>query len=54
MGYETVVFSTSKDKEAEAKGFGASEFYLLAEPEKVVRPLDVLIVTAGKYPDWSK
>jgi D-arabinose 1-dehydrogenase-like Zn-dependent alcohol dehydrogenase len=54
MGFETAVFSTSADKEAEAKSFGAKEFYLLSEPEKVVKPIDVLIVTSGKYPDWEK
>ncbi|KAE8447020.1 hypothetical protein EG329_011154 [Mollisiaceae sp. DMI_Dod_QoI] len=54
MGFDTIVFSTTADKEAEAKSFGASEFYLLSEPEKVVKPIDVLIVTAGRYPDWSR
>jgi D-arabinose 1-dehydrogenase-like Zn-dependent alcohol dehydrogenase len=54
MGYETVVFSTSADKEAEAKSFGASEFYLLSEPEKITKPINVLIVTGSRYPDWAK
>lgn len=54
MGYETVVFSTSANKEAEAKSFGASEFYLLSEPEKVTKPINVLIVTGSRYPDWAK
>jgi len=54
MGYETVVFSTSADKEAEARAFGASEFYLLSEPEKVTKPINVLIVTGSRYPDWAK
>jgi len=54
LGFETIVFSTTADKEAEAKSFGATEFYLLSEPEKITKPLDVLIVTAGKYPDWTK
>ena len=54
MGYETVVFSTSADKEAEARSFGASEFYLLSEPEKITKPVNVLIVTGSRYPDWAK
>ncbi|KAK0710918.1 chaperonin 10-like protein [Lasiosphaeris hirsuta] len=54
MGAEVVVFSTSKDKEEEALGFGASEFVLLAEPEKVKAPVDVLVIAGSKYPDWNK
>jgi D-arabinose 1-dehydrogenase-like Zn-dependent alcohol dehydrogenase len=54
MGYETVVLSTSADKEAEARSFGASEFYLLSEPEKISKPVNVLIVTGNRYPDWVK
>ena len=54
MGFETIVFSTSANKETEAKSFGASEFYLLSEPEKVVKPINVLIVAGSRYPDWSK
>lgn len=54
MGNEVVVFSTTKDKEVEARGFGASEFVLLHEPEKVSAPVQVLLVTGANYPDWSK
>jgi D-arabinose 1-dehydrogenase-like Zn-dependent alcohol dehydrogenase len=54
MGAEVVVFSTSKDKEAEAKEFGAREFVLMSEPGTVSKPLDVLIVASNRYPDWSK
>ncbi|KAL2060707.1 hypothetical protein VTL71DRAFT_9348 [Oculimacula yallundae] len=54
LGFDTVVFSTTRDKEDEARGFGAEEFYLLSELEKVEKPVDVLIVTAGRYPDWTK
>jgi D-arabinose 1-dehydrogenase-like Zn-dependent alcohol dehydrogenase len=54
LGFETIVFSTSAEKEAEAKSFGASEFYLLSEPEKITKPIDVLIIAGNKYPDWSK
>ncbi|EHL01721.1 putative NADP-dependent alcohol dehydrogenase C 2 [Glarea lozoyensis 74030] len=54
LGYETVVFSSSARKEEEARGFGASEFVVLGEAEKVSAPVDVLIVAGSKYPDWEK
>jgi D-arabinose 1-dehydrogenase-like Zn-dependent alcohol dehydrogenase len=53
LGAEVVVFSTTKEKEAEAKGFGAQEFYLLSEPGKVKEPIDVLVLTGNSYPDFS-
>lgn len=53
LGYETVVFSTTAEKEAEAKSFGASEFYLLSELEKLTKPVDVLLIAGNRYPDWS-
>ncbi|KAK4217334.1 GroES-like protein [Rhypophila decipiens] len=54
MGNQVVVFSTSRDKETEARGFGASEFVLLGELEKLSKPVDVLIIAGAKYPDWEK
>jgi hypothetical protein len=42
------------DKEAEAKEFGASEFYLLSETEKLTKPINTLVVAGSKYPDWEK
>lgn len=54
LGTEVVVFSTTKDKEAEAREFGASEFVLLSEADKIKAPVDVLIVSGSKYPDWQK
>ncbi|TVY71367.1 alcohol dehydrogenase [Lachnellula suecica] len=54
FGAETIAFSTSPSKEAEARSFGASEFYLLSEPEKIKRPLNVLIIAGNGYPDWAK
>jgi D-arabinose 1-dehydrogenase-like Zn-dependent alcohol dehydrogenase len=54
MGAEVVVFSTSADKEKEAREFGASEFVLLGELEKLGAPVNVLIVAGSKYPDWDK
>lgn len=54
MGAKVVVFSHSKDKEAEALSFGATEFYALDEVEKLSAPVDVLVLTGNRYPDWSK
>ena len=54
MGFDTIAFSTSAAKENEAKQFGATEFYLTSEPEKISKPLDVLIVAGNGYPDWEK
>jgi D-arabinose 1-dehydrogenase-like Zn-dependent alcohol dehydrogenase len=53
MGAEVVVFSTTPNKESEARSFGASEFVLSSEPEAISSPVDVLIV-AGGSPDWPK
>jgi D-arabinose 1-dehydrogenase-like Zn-dependent alcohol dehydrogenase len=54
LGAETVVFSTSRNKEAEARGLGASEFVLLSELEKVQKPVDVVLIAGSQYPNWSK
>jgi D-arabinose 1-dehydrogenase-like Zn-dependent alcohol dehydrogenase len=54
MGAQVAVFSTSKSKEQEAREFGASEFYLLDETDKLQTPLDVLVVAGSRLPDWEK
>lgn len=54
FGAEVVVFSTSKAKEEEARQFGAKEFLLLDEVEKLSKPVDVLVVSSAKYPDWDR
>jgi D-arabinose 1-dehydrogenase-like Zn-dependent alcohol dehydrogenase len=54
LGTEVVVFSTSRNKEEEARKLGASEFYLLDELDKVQQPVDALVIAGSKYPDWSK
>lgn len=54
LGAEVVVFSSTPTKEAEAKGFGASEYCLASEPEKVSSPVDVLLISGKGHPDWSK
>lgn len=53
LGAETVVFSTSASKEEEAKGFGASEFVVLGHEDQLAKPVDVLLITAAKSPDWT-
>lgn len=53
MGAETVVFSTSPSKEEEARGFGASEFVVLGHEDQLTKPVDVLLITAHKSPDWN-
>jgi D-arabinose 1-dehydrogenase-like Zn-dependent alcohol dehydrogenase len=53
LGAEVVVFSTSAQKEEEARKFGASEFYLLSKPESLTQPIDILVLTGHKYPDFS-
>ena len=52
LGGTVVVFSTSPNKEDEARRFGASEFYLVSELDKVKEPVDVLVI-AGGQPDYS-
>jgi D-arabinose 1-dehydrogenase-like Zn-dependent alcohol dehydrogenase len=54
LGAEVVVFSTSKNKETEAREFGASEFHLLSSLETVKAPVKVLVIAGSTYPDWSK
>lgn len=54
LGAEVVVWSTTPAKEKEARELGASEFYLLSELDKIVKPVDILVVAGSKYPDWSK
>lgn len=54
MGAQVVVFSTTAAKEKEARGFGAAEFYLTQEPEKIAKPVDVLLIAGSVFPDWEK
>lgn len=54
MGCEVVVMSSSRDKEQEAKEFGASEFVHLGEIENLRAPVQVLVVTSAKNPDWNR
>jgi D-arabinose 1-dehydrogenase-like Zn-dependent alcohol dehydrogenase len=54
MGSEVVVFSTTSNKEQEARDLGASEFYLSQELSKVKKPVDVLIIAGSAFPAWEK
>lgn len=58
MGADTVVFSSGRAKEAEAKAFGANEFYVTSEVEKgevvLEKPIDLLVVAGTGYPNWDK
>lgn len=54
LGAEVVVFSRSPSKEREAREFGASEFVLLNEPQKISRPIDALIAAGNTAPDWKR
>jgi D-arabinose 1-dehydrogenase-like Zn-dependent alcohol dehydrogenase len=54
LGAHVVVFSSTASKVDEAKAFGAKEFVLLSEPEKVTEPIDVLVLTGSSLPDFSK
>jgi D-arabinose 1-dehydrogenase-like Zn-dependent alcohol dehydrogenase len=53
MGASTVVFSTSPSKEEEARKFGASTFVVLGHEDTLETPVDLLLITSHKAPDWS-
>ncbi|KAM0261046.1 hypothetical protein ACHAQJ_002485 [Trichoderma viride] len=55
MGTEVVVYSTSADKEQEARAWGASEFHLVSTMYETIKaPVDVLVITGSYYPDFEK
>lgn len=54
LGVTVVVISHSRNKEAEAKGFGAHEFYLNDELENMPAPLDFLLLTGSGFPPFEK
>jgi D-arabinose 1-dehydrogenase-like Zn-dependent alcohol dehydrogenase len=53
LGAPVTVFSTSANKEKEAREFGASEFVVLGQEDKLEAPVDLLLITAHKAPDWN-
>ena len=56
MGAEVTAFSTSSDKEAEAKEFGAHYFYNWKNTEikAAISTLDLLLCTVSSEIDWNK
>ena len=57
MGAEVTAFSTSSDKEAEAKEFGAHYFYNWKNTEQIKAAsatLDLLLCTVSSEIDWNK
>lgn len=55
MGCEVVVYSTSAAKEAEARGWGASEFHLVSDMfETTKAPIQVLVIAGSHYPDFQR
>ena len=57
LGYETVVFSSTESKRAEALKFGATEFHAvpagLKEFSKDIKPIDHLLITTSTTPDLA-
>ena len=57
MGCEVVVLSGSSKKEDEARKLGATEFHVIpgggGPPETLKSPIDHLLVTSAKQPDWK-
>lgn len=53
MGFETVVFSSTESKKQKAFEFGASEFHVTGDMEKLkgIAKLDVLLITANVLPN---
>ena len=54
LGASVVVFSHSGNKEGEARTLGADEFCSLDDISKMTTQVDVLVLTANRYPDWSR
>lgn len=55
MGLEAVVFSASESKRDEAMAFGATEFHVIKEGQRVegATPVDFLLITSSILPDLS-
>lgn len=57
MGCEVIVLSRSEKKEEEARKLGATEFHVFSEdggpPPTLKEPVDHLLVTTAKQPDWK-
>ncbi|OPB41886.1 NADP-dependent alcohol dehydrogenase [Trichoderma guizhouense] len=54
LGAHVTVFSTTASKEEEARQFGAHHFVVLGqEKEQIQQPIDLLLLTGSKTPDWN-
>lgn len=57
MGCEVVVITRSPNKEDEARRLGATEFHVYSDggksPMTLTEPVDHLMVTSSKQPDWN-
>ncbi|KAL6828108.1 GroES-like protein [Trichoderma camerunense] len=54
LGAHVTVFSTTSSKEEEARQFGAHHFVVLGqEKEHIQQPIDLLLLTGSKTPDWN-
>jgi D-arabinose 1-dehydrogenase-like Zn-dependent alcohol dehydrogenase len=55
LGAHVTVFSTTASKEEEARKFGAHHFVVLGQEKKQVKqPIDLLLLTGSKTPDWNR
>jgi D-arabinose 1-dehydrogenase-like Zn-dependent alcohol dehydrogenase len=54
LGGTVVVVSSSRNKEAEAKAFGADEFFVFEELDKITAPLDILLITGSAFPPFER
>jgi D-arabinose 1-dehydrogenase-like Zn-dependent alcohol dehydrogenase len=53
-GATVVAISYSRNKEADARAFGAHESFLLDELEDMAAPLEVLLLTGSEFPPFEK
>ena len=57
LGCEVTVFSSSPDKEEEARAFGADHFLMVGDVaglKKLVLSLDLILYTSHGVPDWTR
>lgn len=53
MGCQVAVLSGTQSKRAEALALGADEFHVFADSPPAMKPLDHLLVTSAKQPNWE-
>lgn len=59
MGCQVVAYSQTEKKRADAENMGATEFHCLTQPAgsrppTVPSPVDHLLLTSAKQPDWAE